>query len=98
MSVSQLFFPNCQSKLGKTVRYIAHAPTRYKQFYRLLRQMWRNYSVVHVSNSALDLDECSIDFVNTCDVNAQCYNVIGSFQCQCNFGYRGDGRQCTSKI
>lgn len=45
-----------------------------------------------------DIDECSIDFVNTCDENALCYNVIGSFQCQCNHGYRGDGRTCTRKL
>ena len=42
-----------------------------------------------------DLDECAIG-LNTCDVNAACFNVPGSFMCRCNPGFRGDGRQCAS--
>ena len=28
-------------------------------------------------------------------MNANCINIIGSFLCQCKFGYRGDGVNCT---
>jgi nidogen (entactin) len=45
----------------------------------------------------IDVDEC-LPELNVCDVNARCYNVPGSFQCQCNSGYRGDGRTCVRKL
>ena len=30
-----------------------------------------------------------------CDENAECNNTIGSFQCNCNYGFSGDGVNCT---
>jgi hypothetical protein len=40
----------------------------------------------------LDLNEC--DGVNYCDGNAMCSNTDGSYDCTCNNGYSGNGRQC----
>ena len=41
----------------------------------------------------LDIDECDLGI---CDVNAFCFDVIGSFFCFCNpVGYTGDGITCT---
>ena len=41
----------------------------------------------------LDIDECETDTDN-CDVNANCSNTKGSFQCACNAGFSGDGVVC----
>ena len=40
-----------------------------------------------------DIDECSAG--HKCDVNAVCNNTKGSYDCNCNEGYYGDGKSCT---
>ena len=40
-----------------------------------------------------DIDECS-DGSHTCDGNANCTNTDGSFKCQCEIGFSGDGTTC----
>ncbi|KAJ8969010.1 hypothetical protein NQ317_007371 [Molorchus minor] len=40
-----------------------------------------------------DTNECQIG-QHECDYNAQCINVIGSYTCQCNPGFEGDGFSC----
>ncbi|CAK8690811.1 unnamed protein product [Clavelina lepadiformis] len=42
----------------------------------------------------LDIDECSHPDLSNCDVNTTCRNTDGSFTCQCNEGYTGDGFTC----
>ena len=44
-----------------------------------------------------DTDEC---FLNThdCSSDADCSNVIGSFQCACKPGFTGDGKTCRGKL
>ena len=40
-----------------------------------------------------DIDEC----LNvTCGQNAMCDNTVGSYSCQCDPGFVGDGYKCTS--
>jgi hypothetical protein len=41
----------------------------------------------------IDIDECSS---NPCHSNANCTDNEGSFDCQCNSGFSGDGYNCTS--
>ncbi len=41
-----------------------------------------------------DVDECQ-DQTHNCDVNAQCNNTLGSFNCVCLQGYSGDGVNCS---
>ena len=41
-----------------------------------------------------DIDECADPVLNTCDVNATCTNLPGTFSCECNPGYEGDGFTC----
>ena len=45
------------------------------------------------NNVFLDIDECASDTDN-CHANAVCTNRIGSFTCQCQSGYTGDGVIC----
>ena len=40
-----------------------------------------------------DIDECSRGTDN-CDLNADCRNTQGSFQCVCREGYEGNGVTC----
>lgn len=53
-----------------------------------------NYTI---NPSFADIDEC-LSGNNSCDVNADCSNTVGSYNCSCNIGYTGDGFNCTSKI
>lgn len=41
-----------------------------------------------------DIDECADPGLNNCDINANCTNNNGSFSCECNEGYVGDGVNC----
>ena len=43
-----------------------------------------------------DIDECSSADLNTCDTeNGTCVNTVGSYTCECNNGFTGDGSACT---
>ena len=44
----------------------------------------------------IDTNECELRISN-CDVNANCSNTFGSFECTCSAGFVGDGVNCTSK-
>ena len=53
------------------------------------------YSCLLLNSSIfLDIDEC---FSNPCHNNASCTDTEGSFDCQCNTGYSGNGLNCSSK-
>lgn len=38
----------------------------------------------------IDIDECT-DETHNCDINADCTNQAGNFNCSCKSGYIGDG-------
>ncbi|XP_033124327.1 uncharacterized protein LOC117122739 [Anneissia japonica] len=40
-----------------------------------------------------DINEC-MEESDSCSVNAACINKLGSYRCECNFGYKGDGILC----
>ena len=44
-----------------------------------------------------DIDECSTNS-HSCDVNAICNNIRGSYTCVCQVGYSGDGRNCSGTL
>eukprot|EP01084_Bolivina_argentea_P109137 195061_1 len=46
-----------------------------------------------VGGLCTDFDECDVN-THDCDVNAFCTNTDGSFTCECNSGYSGDGKTC----
>ena len=43
-----------------------------------------------------DIDECSP--TSPCNVNAMCNNANGTFTCNCNMGYTGNGFTCTGLL
>ena len=40
----------------------------------------------------LDIDECKND---TCDKDAECKNIQGSYSCTCKKGFQGNGSSCS---
>ena len=44
-----------------------------------------------------DVNECQ-NGEHNCDVNAQCNNTFGSFNCTCLQGYSGIGVNCSGKL
>ncbi len=42
----------------------------------------------------IDINEC---LANPCHVNATCNDTEGSFVCQCDAGYSGNGFNCSSR-
>ena len=48
----------------------------------------------YLINLFVDIDECSTNS-HSCDVNAVCSNIRGSYTCKCKAGYSGDGITCS---
>ena len=46
-------------------------------------------------NKFAEIDECLDD---PCDFNATCTNTAGSYVCDCNTGFTGDGDTCISEF
>ena len=45
----------------------------------------------------VDINECGI-MTDNCDVNADCTNTPGSFNCVCRAGFTGDGINCAGNV
>ena len=59
---------------------------------RVNPSLWKFIRLTFTSYS--DVDECNDDN-HDCHVNGTCTNTAGSFECVCNDGYFGDGRNCS---
>lgn len=44
------------------------------------------------NGTCVDVDECAEK--NDCDKNAKCENNAGSYTCDCNHGFHGNGKTC----
>ena len=44
----------------------------------------------------LDIDECTTE--SPCHANATCNNTEGSYICECNTGFNGNGLTCEGKF
>ena len=53
--------------------------------------------ICDINNIVADLDECEFRRYS-CDINAECKNTIGSYECQCRDGYHGNGRICNGSV
>ena len=46
----------------------------------------------------LDEDECALETHNKCHFDATCNNTIGSYTCNCNEGFTGNGTICKGMV
>ena len=44
-----------------------------------------------------DIDECTTQ-THDCSANGVCTNAEGSFQCECQPGFTGDGKTCGGRL
>ena len=47
-----------------------------------------------VTYSVVDINECDMGL---CSGNADCDNTVGSYTCQCQSGFSGDGETCSGR-
>jgi len=59
---------------------------------RTVACVWHYESFVHA-----DIDEC-VRGTHQCDMNGNCTDNIGSYDCVCRSGYEGDGFNCTGNV
>ncbi|GFR96680.1 signal peptide, CUB and EGF-like domain-containing protein 2, partial [Elysia marginata] len=48
---------------------------------------------LYCAQEPLNINECT-EGTDDCGENAFCENLIGSYRCICNKGFRGDGKEC----
>ena len=67
---------------------------RYRELVRKYHtdRLCMKYSI-SISFVLIDIDEC-LNRSHACDVNANCTNTDGSYNCTCKEGYTGDGQSC----
>ena len=67
---------------------------RYRELARKYHtdRLCMKYSIP-ISFVLIDIDEC-LNRSHACDVNANCTNTDGSYNCTCKEGYTGDGQSC----
>ena len=58
-----------------------------------LLSLHREIFIAYVLTFISDVDEC-MEQKDDCDINANCTNRQGSYNCTCNDGYSGDGFTC----
>ena len=51
----------------------------------------KGYEMDNAGN-CIDIDECSSE--DTCHPNAECQNIIGSYECKCKYGFVGNDETC----
>ena len=102
---SLLFTPVCEWNWVVIMCLSPGLLSEYTQFTRVWRYMDRStlYSTIIIKVHSwckhsimqwhADLDECEFQ-LHSCDINAECENTIGSYECHCRSGYRGNGRIC----
>ena len=53
------------------------------------------FKIIIYLKLVIDVNECLLS--NGCHENAECLNLIGSYDCKCQTGYSGNGFNCTSQ-
>uniref|UniRef100_A0A665TPW8 Nidogen 2a (osteonidogen) n=1 Tax=Echeneis naucrates TaxID=173247 RepID=A0A665TPW8_ECHNA len=87
----------CQCQGGYEFGYDGRTCVALEMRQKLCSIIWSFLSAfvpvdVFLSCFSSDVDECSS---SPCHVSAQCTNSLGSFQCQCQPGFYGDGFSCS---
>ncbi|PFX11023.1 Latrophilin Cirl, partial [Stylophora pistillata] len=78
----------------------AQKQTTLKTAHMVVKHTWGKREAFQINLThfdALDLDECASG-THGCDVNAECNNILGSYNCTCIYGFNGNGTNCTEKV
>lgn len=71
-----------------------HCSATFASFHVVLRTSFRTFtcgSKTYLYLHLADIDECERN-ISQCDLDrGVCTNTVGSYECQCNKGYYGDG-------
>ena len=59
---------------------------------------WIHRIIIKVYILFLELDECSVDNLSNCSEYANCTDIMGSYMCECNPGYTGNGSYCEGML
>ena len=51
----------------------------------------------NMSFCLVDINECDLG-IDNCDENAACTDIDGSFTCECNDGFPGNGTVCQGNV
>uniref|UniRef100_A0A4W6E0I4 Nidogen 2 n=1 Tax=Lates calcarifer TaxID=8187 RepID=A0A4W6E0I4_LATCA len=82
-------------KEERILRYMDPSPAGHRQFPDSKHDFLQLWLLIYFSPPIFtDMDECSS---SPCHVNARCINGLGSFQCQCQPGFYGDGFYCSQQ-
>jgi len=57
---------------------------------------YNSYHYLSLCTTPIDIDECARGLAG-CDVNANCADNEGSFECTCSLGYTGSGQECSGR-
>ena len=57
---------------------------------------YSSYHYLSLYNTPIDIDECALGLAG-CDVNANCSDTEGSYECTCSLGYTGSGLECSGR-
>ena len=60
-------------------------------------QLYYSQLIIIIIMFFLDIDECTLE-VDTCDDNADCTDIDGSYICTCHVGFTGDGETCCTYV
>ena len=52
---------------------------------------------INIYSISLDIQNCGLNGDNACDAHATCSDTDGSYTCECNQGYHGDGFTCAGE-
>ena len=50
---------------------------------------------IKVGYNCCNIDACEL-VIDHCSFDARCYDTLGSYTCQCNSGFSGDGKTCSN--
>ena len=87
---------SCQCSTGYTGDGL-NSCTSKSNSYNIYLPQYVSLKCVRNTSNCTDINECDHNLDN-CDMNADCTDTIGSFNCTCVFGYTGTGQLCGNFI
>ena len=84
---------DCHSKSFMCIKVKRHAFNARNVYVALWYVWYFTFERIYFT----DINEC-LDGISSCAATAICTDTIGSYECRCPIGYKGDGHECTGII